>query len=139
MGNGKGLEDKKVRQIYLISWSAEAYRRLIKTLEGFDIMGVRASKLNRLIGTGRVKWFRVPTSTPKGYVPVSVGVNDDTRRFIVHTTTLRDADFLEMLCKSAEEYGFHGEGILRIPCNAKDFEEWIMTRAKRKIVRVRVH
>ena len=99
-------------------------------------MGVRASKLNRLIGTPRIKRFGVPPLTPKGYVPVRVGVNDDTRRFIVHTTTLSDADFLEMLCKSAEEYGFCNEGILRIPYEAKDFEEWIMRRAKRKIVRV---
>ncbi|XP_022724828.1 auxin-responsive protein SAUR40-like [Durio zibethinus] len=100
------------------------------------IMGVGASKLNRLIGARRIKRFGVPQLTPKGYVPVCVGLNDDTRRFIVHTTTLRDADFSEMLCKSAEEYGFCNEGILRIPYEAKDFEEWIMRRAKRKIVRV---
>ncbi|XVF86958.1 hypothetical protein PTKIN_Ptkin18bG0082200 [Pterospermum kingtungense] len=101
-------------------------------------MGVRASKLNRyLIATGRVKRSGVPPLTPKGYVPVSVGVNDDTRRFIVHTTTLRDADFLEMLCKSAEEYGFCNEGVLRIPYEAKDFEEWVMIRrAYPKIIRV---
>ncbi|XWS16119.1 hypothetical protein CRYUN_Cryun34aG0058300 [Craigia yunnanensis] len=99
-------------------------------------MGVGASKLNRLIGSRRIKGFGIPPLTPKGYVPVSVGVNDDTRRFIVHTTTLRDADFLEMLCKSAEEYGFCNEGILRIPYEAKDFEEWIMRSAKRKIIRV---
>ncbi|XVF27122.1 hypothetical protein REPUB_Repub14bG0079400 [Reevesia pubescens] len=96
-------------------------------------MGVRVSKMNRLIGTRRINQFEVP---PKGYVPVCVGVNDDTRRFIVHTTTLRDADFLEMLCISAEEYGFCNEGILRIPYEAKDFEEWIMRRAKQKIVRI---
>ncbi|WRX26647.1 Small auxin-up RNA - like 10 [Theobroma cacao] len=100
-------------------------------------MGARASKLNRLIGGRRSLRFGVPPSTPKGYVPVCVGVNDDTRRFIVHTTTLRDADFLELLCKSAEEYGFCNQGILRIPYAAKDFEEWIMMRrAKQKIVRV---
>ncbi|XWS18781.1 hypothetical protein CRYUN_Cryun32bG0074100 [Craigia yunnanensis] len=97
-------------------------------------MGVTASKLNRLIGGGRrINRFGVPSLTPKGYVPVCVGVNDDTRRFIVHTTTLRDADFLEMLCKSAEEYGFCNEGILRIPYEAKHFEEWIIRRARRKM------
>ncbi|XVF74253.1 hypothetical protein PTKIN_Ptkin13bG0095400 [Pterospermum kingtungense] len=99
-------------------------------------MGVRASKLNRLIGARRINSFRVPPFTPKGYVPVCVGVNDDTRRFMVHTTTLRDADFLEMLRKSAEEYGFCNQGVLRILYEAKDFEEWIMRRTKRKIVRV---
>ena len=99
-------------------------------------MGVGASKLNRLIGAGRIQRLGVPPLTRKGYVPVCVGVNDDTRRFIVHTTTLRDADFVEMLCKSADEYGFCNEGILRIRYEAKDFEEWIMKSAKRKIVRI---
>ncbi|XWS12197.1 hypothetical protein CRYUN_Cryun37aG0069300 [Craigia yunnanensis] len=96
-------------------------------------MGVGASKLNRFIGARRIQRFGVPPLTPKSYVPVCVGVNDDTRRFIVHTTTLRDADFLEMLCKSAEEYGFCNEGILRIPYEVKDFEKWIMRSVKRKI------
>ncbi|OMO66052.1 Auxin responsive SAUR protein [Corchorus olitorius] len=102
-------------------------------------MGVRVSKLNRLIGARRIKQFEVnpPLLTPKGYIPVCVGVDDDTRKFIVHMTTLRDADFLELLCKSAEEYGFSNEGVLRIPYEAKAFEEWFMRRAaKRKIVRV---
>jgi SAUR family protein len=101
------------------------------------IMGVRGSKLSELIGSrggGRVKR---PAPAPRGYVPVSVGVNNDTcRRFMVHTTTLTDADFLELLCRSAEEYGFCNEGVLRIPYEAKDFEERMMRRSNRKVFMV---
>lgn len=72
----------------------------------------------------------------KGYVHVWVGYNNDARRFIVHTKPLGDADFLELLYKSAEEYGFDNEGILRIAYEAKDYEERMMiTRAKGKVIR----
>ena len=107
MAKGK-KEKKKVRNLYDISRSIEAfYRKIDQDFRGFFRMGVTGCKLNRLIRGGRrINRFGVPPLTPKGYVPVCVGVNDDTRRFIVHTTTLRNADFLEMLCKSAEENGF---------------------------------
>ncbi|KAH1055059.1 hypothetical protein J1N35_033124 [Gossypium stocksii] len=97
-------------------------------------MGVRGSKL---IGDRVFKRVGFRSLTPKGYVPVCVGIDDDTRRFIVHRKALRDKDFLEMLYKSSEEYGFHYEGVLRIRYEAKDFEEWIMTKTKWKnIIRI---
>lgn len=102
-------------------------------------MGLRASKLSKIIGARGVNKFSrgPPILTPKGYVPICVGVNNDTRRFIVHTTALGDADFLELLYISAEEYGFCNQGILRIPFEAKDFEEWMIRGAKRKVLRVK--
>ncbi|KAJ0075843.1 hypothetical protein Patl1_33789 [Pistacia atlantica] len=102
-------------------------------------MGVRSSKLSRLIGGGgggRVKRLgggRPQLVTPRGYVPICVGVNDDTKRFIVHTKALGDADFLGLLYKSAEEYGFCNQGILRIPYEAKEFEDWMIRRTNRKV------
>ncbi|GLT56055.1 hypothetical protein SLA2020_291280 [Shorea laevis] len=104
-------------------------------------MGMRGSKLSRLIGARGNEKGSVGGSlrqlTPKGYVPVCVGVDGETRRFIVHWTMLaRDADFLDLLCKSAEEYGFCNDGVLKIPHEAKDFEERIVRRAKQKILRV---
>ncbi|KAL5755487.1 hypothetical protein ACOSQ2_020233 [Xanthoceras sorbifolium] len=75
--------------------------------------------------------------TPRGYVPICcVGVNgDETRRFMVHRKALGEADFLELLCKAADEYGFCHEGVLRIPYEAKEFEEWMMMikRPKTKV------
>lgn len=92
------------------------------------MMGVKASKLTKLIGIGmvgkRLKPGGAAVMTPRGYVPVDVGVNlNESKRFMVHTTALYDAEFLEMLSRSAEEYGFRNQGILRIPYETKTFEE----------------
>ncbi|KAM7471897.1 hypothetical protein LguiA_010080 [Lonicera macranthoides] len=104
-------------------------------------MGVKASKMSKImggIGTGGVRrLMRGPPLTPKGYIPVSVGVNEEKKRFMVHKTALRDAEFLEFLCRSAEEYGFCNQGIIKIPYEAKDFEEWMIKRAKQRILRFR--
>lgn len=105
-------------------------------------MGVRGSKLGKLLGAREFKRLRSssppPPLTPRGYIPVCVGMNNDFRRFMVHATTLGDEDFLELLYRSAEEYGFCNEGILRIPYEANAFEERIlMRRSKRKVFRVK--
>ncbi|KAF3451982.1 hypothetical protein FNV43_RR08078 [Rhamnella rubrinervis] len=100
-------------------------------------MGVRASKLvlGKFVGVKRLR--SPPILTPKGYVPICVGVENETKRFMVHRTLLGDADFLELLYRSAEEYGFCNKGVLRIPIfEAKDFEEWIVKRSKPKVFKV---
>ncbi|TXG68192.1 hypothetical protein EZV62_003127 [Acer yangbiense] len=81
------------------------------------IMGVRSSKLKKNINI-----------TPRGYVPICCG--DETRRFMVHRKALAEADFLELLCKAAEEYDFCHDGVLRIPYEAKEFEEWMINYKK---------
>ncbi|KAL2521257.1 Auxin-responsive protein SAUR40 [Forsythia ovata] len=100
-------------------------------------MGVKASKMSRFVSVRSVKRLKGPSMAPRGYIPVAVGVNDETKRFMVHTTALYDAEFLEFLCRSAEEYGFCSEGILRIPFDAKTFEERMSKGAKQKMFRVR--
>lgn len=45
---------------------------------------------------------------------------------------------MEVLYRSAEEYGFNNEGILRIAYElARDFEEWMITREKGKVIPVK--
>ncbi|KDP40655.1 hypothetical protein JCGZ_24654 [Jatropha curcas] len=103
-------------------------------------MGVKASKLSKFInGAKGIKRIGVGSpSTPRGYVPVCVGVSENSsKRFIVHRRAFGDAEFLELLCKSAEEYGFCNEGVLRIPFEAKDFEEWMIRRGKKTISSVK--
>ncbi|KAL5579632.1 hypothetical protein UlMin_012074 [Ulmus minor] len=98
-------------------------------------MGVKASKMSKIFVGGRgFKRLKGPSLlTPRGYVPVCVGLEDDaTRRFMVRTTLLGDADFLELLYRSAEEYGFCNKGILRIPYRANEFEDWIITKSSSK-------
>ncbi|PSS18135.1 Auxin-responsive protein [Actinidia chinensis var. chinensis] len=96
-------------------------------------MGAKTSKLSEIVAFPGAS----PPVTPKGYIPISVGMNNESKRFMVHTKALGDADFLELLCRSAEEYGFYNEGILRIPYEANAFEELMIRGSKQKIFRVR--
>lgn len=100
-------------------------------------MGLKASKMSRFVSVRSVKRLKGLSTAPRGYIPVAVGVNDETKRFMVHTTALTDAEFLELLCRSAEEYGFGNEGILRIPYDAKAFEERMIKGPKQKMLKVR--
>ena len=91
-------------------------------------MGARGSKL---LAHNRVEGAQL---APKGYVPICVGTNEDTCiRFIVHIRALRDAYFCELLRRSAEEYGFLNEGVLRIPFDAQEFEEWFIRKSNKKL------
>ena len=91
-------------------------------------MGARGSKLaHKRIEEG----YQL---APKGYVPICVGTNEDTcTRFVVHIKALREAYFCELLGRSAEEYGFRNEGVLRIPFEAREFEEWYFRKFNRKL------
>ncbi|KAK6911827.1 Small auxin-up RNA [Dillenia turbinata] len=102
-------------------------------------MGLKASKLSKMVvGVRGFKRFEEVESshlmTPRGYVPICVGMNNDIKYFMVHTKELCHADFLRFLCRSAEEYGFRNQGILRIPYDTKEFEDWMMKRAKKKML-----
>ncbi|KAM0949226.1 putative small auxin-up RNA [Dioscorea sansibarensis] len=87
-------------------------------------MGSRVSKLCRALISEKMSRDDngVPVA-PKGYIPVSVGLGENCKRFMIHLSCFGDEDLLELLCWSAEEYGFHNQGILRIPCDAKNFED----------------
>lgn len=93
------------------------------------------SKLSRFVSLPKLKQLKSGSSslvTPRGYVPIAVGVDHETRRFMVHTRALCDSKFLELLGRSEEEYGFCNEGIIRIPYDAKAFEKWMNKGAKNK-------
>lgn len=105
-------------------------------------MGARESKLRKWVGGGSAHKrlniegpMTLVVPPPRGYVPICVGTNEDTcRRFMVHTSSLGDADFCELLGRSAEEFGFRNEGVLRIPFEAQeDFEEWFLRRSNKRI------
>ncbi|KAK7294497.1 hypothetical protein RJT34_17386 [Clitoria ternatea] len=89
-------------------------------------MGARTSKLRKWVGGGGIGETLL---APKGYVPICVGTNEDTcKKFMVHIKALGDVYLCELLSRSAEEYGFRNEGVLRIPFEAQDFEEWFHIR-----------
>ncbi|PON38536.1 Small auxin-up RNA [Parasponia andersonii] len=57
---------------------------------------------------------------PEGHVPVYVG--DEMERFVVSAELLNHPIFVELLNKSAQEYGYEQRGVLRIPCHVLVFE-----------------
>ncbi|XP_021828550.1 auxin-responsive protein SAUR71-like [Prunus avium] len=62
---------------------------------------------------------------PEGHVPVYVG--DEMERFVVHAELLNHPVFVELLNKSAQEYGYEQKGVLRIPCHVIVFERVLET------------
>lgn len=96
---------------------------------------MNGSTLRRAVRLGGKK--RLGGGCRRGYIPVAVGVDDETKkRFMVHTTALSNAEFVQFLGRSAEEYGFCNQGVLRIQYDAKDFEEWLRTSSKHRIFKI---
>ncbi|XP_074556398.1 auxin-responsive protein SAUR71-like [Curcuma longa] len=53
-------------------------------------------------------------AVPEGHVPMCVG--EEMERFAVPAEVLGRPAFLELLRRSAQEYGYEQSGVLRIPC-----------------------
>ncbi|PWA48321.1 small auxin-up RNA [Artemisia annua] len=60
------------------------------------------------------------TRVPEGYLPVYVG--DEMERFVVSADLLNHPVFINLLNKSAQEYGYQQKGVLRIPCHVLVFQ-----------------
>ncbi|CAO2841049.1 unnamed protein product [Amaranthus hypochondriacus] len=61
--------------------------------------------------------------TPKGHVPVLVGLEEDElKRFVVPTRYMNHPSIVELLQLSADEFGFNNQGVLHIPCHPQYFE-----------------
>ncbi|KAK1283078.1 hypothetical protein QJS10_CPB21g01091 [Acorus calamus] len=57
---------------------------------------------------------RSSPDVPQGHLPVYVG--DEMERFVVSADMLSRPIFVELLRRSAAEYGYEQAGVLRIPC-----------------------
>ncbi|CAK9165663.1 unnamed protein product [Ilex paraguariensis] len=63
---------------------------------------------------------RLSGGVPEGHLPVYVG--EEMERFVVSAELLHHPIFMELLNKSAQEYGYEQKGVLRIPCRVLVFE-----------------
>ncbi|KAK9268126.1 hypothetical protein L1049_010566 [Liquidambar formosana] len=63
------------------------------------------------------------SDVPEGHLPVYVG--DEMERFIVNAEQLNHPIFVELLNKSAQEYGYDQRGALRIPIHVLVFERFL--------------
>ena len=71
-----------------------------------------SSQYQPLCGGG--KPGRRSPRVPEGHVPVHVG--DEMERFAVRAELLSRPGFVDLLSRSAQEYGYEQAGVLRIPC-----------------------
>ncbi|KAI9116408.1 hypothetical protein K1719_012575 [Acacia pycnantha] len=60
------------------------------------------------------------SAASEGHVPIYVG--DEMQRFEVNAELLNHPIFVKLLNKSAQEYGYEQQGVLRIPCHVFVFE-----------------
>ncbi|RWR81898.1 LOW QUALITY PROTEIN: auxin-responsive protein SAUR71-like protein [Cinnamomum micranthum f. kanehirae] len=74
-----------------------------------------SSKLMKVGRSGQV---------PEGHLPVYVG--EEKERFVVSFKLLNHPMFLELLNRSANEYGYEQQGVLRIPCNVSVFQQHLL-------------
>ncbi|XP_077242848.1 auxin-responsive protein SAUR71-like [Tasmannia lanceolata] len=81
----------------------------------------RPVHMNRRSENKKAKYRRSGGPVPEGHIPVFVG--EEMERFVVCAKFLNHPIFLELLNKSAQEYGYEQQGVLRIPCQVIIFEK----------------
>ncbi|RWW01246.1 hypothetical protein GW17_00035730 [Ensete ventricosum] len=75
-------------------------------------------------GGQRVSKGEERRQVPEGHVPVCVG--EEMERFAVPAELLGRPAFLELLRRSAQEYGYEQRGVLRIPCPVPLFRRLLL-------------
>ncbi|KAK9742752.1 hypothetical protein RND81_03G195200 [Saponaria officinalis] len=70
----------------------------------------------------------------RGYVPITVGKYEkEEERFMVPTKLIKHPSIVALLQLSANEFGYHQEGVLHIPCEPNLFRKTLDTiSCKRK-------
>ncbi|EHA8590758.1 auxin-responsive protein SAUR71 [Cocos nucifera] len=90
-------------------------RRLSRVADSSQYRPLRAGKDDGVGGGGRRR------RVPEGHVPVYVG--EEMERFAVRAELLGRPAFVELLRRSAQEYGYDQRGVLRIPCPVPLFRQ----------------
>lgn len=66
--------------------------------------------------------YEVPYDVKEGYFAVSVVNGGTPKRFVVSLGYLNHPEFVKLLDKAAEEFGFKQQGALAVPCLASDLQ-----------------
>ncbi|KAF3626273.1 Auxin-responsive protein SAUR41 [Capsicum baccatum] len=105
---------KLIRRLSRVADSSSNYNYSLLRSES------RSSSRPRRLQSFRTGKLRSGAGVPEGHLPVYVG--DEMERFIVSAELLNHPIFVELLNKSAQEYGYEQTGVLRIPCHVLIFE-----------------
>ncbi|KAK9057097.1 hypothetical protein SSX86_024464 [Deinandra increscens subsp. villosa] len=79
-----------------------------------------AARFSQSFRTPKLK-SRRSGAVPEGHLPIYVG--DEMQRFVVSAHLLNHPIFINLLNRSAQEYGYEQKGVLRIPCHVFVFEQ----------------
>ncbi|KAG6533602.1 auxin-responsive protein SAUR71-like [Zingiber officinale] len=99
-------------------------RRLSKVADSSQCEFLRRMRRRRL------PWRESISAAAEGHVPVCVG--EEMERFEVPTAMLSRPIFLELLRRSAQEYGYEQSGVLRIPCPASLFRRLLAAERRKQ-------
>ncbi|XP_076916465.1 auxin-responsive protein SAUR50-like [Bidens hawaiensis] len=64
----------------------------------------------------------VPEDVKEGHFAVIAVDEYEERRFVVPVSCLKQASFVKLLERAAEEYGFEYDGVVVIPCRPSELE-----------------
>ncbi|CAA6658034.1 unnamed protein product [Spirodela intermedia] len=87
-------------------------KQLIRRLSRVGDSSQQEERLLRGMSPGKGR-RRESAEVPEGHLPVYVG--EEMERFVVRADLLSRPVFVELLRRSAEEYGYEQRGVLRIP------------------------
>ncbi|XP_008462190.2 auxin-responsive protein SAUR50-like [Cucumis melo] len=105
-------KSNKIREIVKLQQIVKKWKRLANGEKS------NSSSNNKLLKTSGV-WFT--DGVPKGYLAVCVG--KEMKRFVIPTHYLTHKAFRILLQEAEEEFGFHQQGVLQIPCHVSVFED----------------
>ncbi|KAA0051102.1 auxin-responsive protein SAUR71-like [Cucumis melo var. makuwa] len=97
-------------------------RRLSRVADSSQYCLLRSDSPSSAAAATKLRRSRILRSStvPQGHVPVYVG--EEMERFVVSAQLLNHPVFIELLDKSAQEYGYEQKGVLHIPCHVLLFE-----------------
>jgi SAUR family protein len=108
---------KKILQLWLW-WAPQYYRENPK--ESL-LVGSKFSTGGKLVANGA----SAPEKVPRGFLAVYVGA--EQRRFVIPLSCLSTPEFVGLMDKVAEEFGYDSqEGGLHFPCEEEYFEEILL-------------
>ncbi|XP_054791925.1 auxin-responsive protein SAUR32-like [Prosopis cineraria] len=73
----------------------------------------------------------VPADVMDGQFAVLAIEGKEAKRFILELDYLADPEFLELLDRAREEYGFGQQGALSVPCRPQELEKIQESRSRR--------
>lgn len=118
-------KSKKILRLWLW-WALQQQQQLRRPLElpppekeGFQYS--RENSRESLLDWRYLSKWNMKEVVPRGFLAVYVG--PELRRFVIPTNYLSMPEFRALMEIMAEEFGFHQEGGLQIPCEEKYFEE----------------